>query len=159
MRDLEEKKCSKCEKIQPITEFYPHEQCRDKHTNICKSCEQIRHREYYLKNKAKVALINKNWRINNPEKHRKSSFESIKKWKKHNVEAAKAHQLVNNHILRKKNLVPINCEKCGDVTKLQAHHEDYSKPFDIMWLCKKCHLKKHNRVSFSEAKGMKGEIV
>jgi hypothetical protein len=31
-----------------------------------------------------------------------------------------------------------NCLVCGD-TKSEAHHEDYSKPLEVMWFCKKHH--------------------
>lgn len=34
------------------------------------------------------------------------------------------------------------CEDCGDVD-VQAHHEDYSKPLEVKWLCRKDHWKRH----------------
>lgn len=34
------------------------------------------------------------------------------------------------------------CEKCG-TAKSEAHHEDYSKPFDVQWLCRQCHAALH----------------
>lgn len=30
---------------------------------------------------------------------------------------------------------------------LQAHHEDYSKPLDVRWACRKCHLESHGKWS------------
>ena len=32
-----------------------------------------------------------------------------------------------------------NCEACGSQKKLLAHHDDYSKPDQVRWLCHKCH--------------------
>ena len=36
------------------------------------------------------------------------------------------------------------CERCGD-TPTHAHHEDYSRPHDIVWLCHKCHFEIHKQ--------------
>lgn len=34
------------------------------------------------------------------------------------------------------------CSVCGN-PKSQAHHEDYDKPLDVIWLCRKHHQEKH----------------
>jgi ribosomal protein S27AE len=34
------------------------------------------------------------------------------------------------------------CEVCGE-TRVEAHHDDYSKPLEIRWLCIPCHRDAH----------------
>lgn len=34
------------------------------------------------------------------------------------------------------------CAKCGSEDS-QRHHEDYSKPLDVVWLCRACHIAHH----------------
>lgn len=36
------------------------------------------------------------------------------------------------------------CEICGTTSRVEAHHHDYSKPFDVLWLCKKHHEQLHS---------------
>lgn len=46
-------------------------------------------------------------------------------------------------------LIPSDCcEKCGvsaTARQLDGHHEDYSKPLEVIWLCRNCHKLEHNR--------------
>ena len=39
-------------------------------------------------------------------------------------------------------LAPTDCESCSNKT-VQAHHKDYNKPWEVNWLCKKCHNEWH----------------
>jgi ribosomal protein S27AE len=34
------------------------------------------------------------------------------------------------------------CQNCNSETA-QAHHLDYTKPKQVVWLCRKCHLGEH----------------
>ena len=42
------------------------------------------------------------------------------------------------------------CEVCGN-TKTDAHHEDYSKPLDIHWMCRGCHIKHEKEMARAAA--------
>lgn len=57
----------------------------------------------------------------------------------------RAHSAVAR-ALRKGTLVkPLECEGCGPhyEGKLEAHHDDYSKPLEVKWLCDPCHKQRH----------------
>ena len=38
---------------------------------------------------------------------------------------------------------PDNCSECGVKCTPHGHHEDYSKPLVVEWLCKICHRARH----------------
>lgn len=41
--------------------------------------------------------------------------------------------------------IPIGdkCEICGATEGLEKHHPDYSKPLEVITLCRSCHMKLH----------------
>ena len=41
------------------------------------------------------------------------------------------------------------CERCGAV-KAEAHHDDYAKPLQVRWLCRRCHKIEHARIEGKE---------
>jgi len=56
------------------------------------------------------------------------------------------------------------CENCGSEERftdgrsaVQAHHSDYNKPFDVIWLCQKCHYKWHETHKAIERKEVESE--
>lgn len=64
------------------------------------------------------------------------------RWDKRNVLKKAAHIMVNNAV-RDGRLIKIPCEICGSTKRIHGHHEDYSKPFDVKWLCPKHHTEAH----------------
>jgi len=49
--------------------------------------------------------------------------------------------------LRKGILVrPSKCQRCNKRRKVHAHHDDYTKPLDVNWLCSRCHGRLHSEV-------------
>jgi ribosomal protein L44E len=60
-----------------------------------------------------------------------------------------AHNKVEKAVKRGE-LVPQPCEVCGADYRMadgrravQAHHDDYSKPLEVRWLCQRCHHSHH----------------
>lgn len=42
-------------------------------------------------------------------------------------------------------LVPQPCERCG-ARNVHAHHEDYDKPLEVLWLCPSHHRVRHSEM-------------
>lgn len=61
-------------------------------------------------------------------------------WRARHPEAVRAHNAVARAI-RKGTLVRGPCEECppGRTGRVHAHHDDYSKPLDVRWLCPRHH--------------------
>jgi hypothetical protein len=65
------------------------------------------------------------------------------KWKELNPRAARAHHLVYKAVKARKLIRPESCSRCGKKCKPHAHHKDYEKPLDVLWLCIVCHESEH----------------
>ena len=46
-------------------------------------------------------------------------------------------------------LVKAPCEVCGS-SRVDAHHDDYSKPLDVRWLCRPHHIEHHAKARNQE---------
>jgi len=57
---------------------------------------------------------------------------------------ANARSYANTYQKRGK-LIPKPCEVCGG--KAQKHHDDYSKPLQVRWLCRRDHMKEHGGIN------------
>lgn len=73
-------------------------------------------------------------------------------WKSRNQEnreKAKAHARVARH-LKTGNIRKKPCERCGSLN-VHAHHDDYSYPLEVMWLCPKHHWERHRELESARA--------
>ncbi len=60
-----------------------------------------------------------------------------------NEQKLKANCRAYTHMyIKRGKLVKQPCEYCGN-RSVQAHHDDYSKPLMVKWLCKECHELHH----------------
>lgn len=133
------KTCFKCKAEKPLSEFYKHAEMGDGHLGKCKECtktdviaNRLKRLDYYRqydiersKSPHRIAATAARVRLSNqlnPEKY-------------------KAHYAVTNAV-RDGRLTKSPCVICGN-TKVVGHHEDYSKPLDVIWLCYAHHSQYH----------------
>lgn len=91
-------------------------------------------RRYYERNKAACKARAAAWNKAHPE----VLTGVTTSWGKRNPEKKRAHNQVYR-ALRDGRLHREPCEVCGSTEKVQAHHDDYSKPLDVRWLCSRHH--------------------
>lgn len=140
-----QKACFKCKVIKPLSEFYKHSQMADGHLNKCKDCAKNDVRTHRAQNLDKVRQYDRE-RGKRPERI-KAGVEITRIWRAEDKRRQKAHNMVRNAVKTGK-LVRQPCCRCGN-PKTVAHHEDYDKPLDVMWLCQPCHKQRHKEINAS----------
>jgi hypothetical protein len=66
-------------------------------------------------------------------------------WEIKNPNQNIAHRIVIRERNRSHILSPPTCSMCfSGNTRIEGHHYDYSKPLNLTWVCRKCHLKIHS---------------
>jgi len=128
------KSCFKCGAEKPLTEFYKHPQMKDGRVNKCKNCNKHDVRENRKDNIEHYREYDKARGCRHAQGY-------LKEYREKYPNKYRAHNLVNNSI-RDGKLFKEPCEVCGcPVT--HAHHSDYLKPLNVMWLCPEHHKEWH----------------
>jgi hypothetical protein len=86
-------------------------------------------------------------RMKDPE-YREKVNRQHKDWAERNTVKRAAHIITGNAI-RDGKLVKQPCEVCGEL-KAEAHHDDYEKPLDVRWLCRRHHAEHHKKLRQKE---------
>ena len=100
-----------------------------------------REAKYYQENREAITAWGVKYRKDNREKIAESRKKSTKKYREAHPKKDNAHRSVTK-ALRRGELLKAPCEVCG-VPKAQAHHDDYSKPLEVRWLCSLHHRRWH----------------
>lgn len=137
------KKCKRCLLELPLESFYKYEKMADGYLSYCKRCSLKRMRIYTKRSATKIRERNRRYMESG-----RATIKTLENRRKH-PERYRARQLLRNAI-RRGEITKTRCHTCGNenAKQLDGHHPDYSKPLDVMWLCKKgttnnCHLKIH----------------
>lgn len=108
----------------------------DGHLGKCKECTKLDVRERYF-GKGRQRVTEYEVRRGKDPERKKKILEYRKKSRKTNPMKWSARQRVARAI-KKGVLTRLPCRQCGEI-KSQAHHEDYSKPLEVVWLCRTHH--------------------
>lgn len=137
--------CTKCKEVRPDDQFY-------KNDSRCKPCMAAKYKAWVTSaaGRKKRNLIN--LKYTRSEKGRAVSRKAGKKYRakpekkillkkipiKHNARSQVLYALRTGKIKKEP------CVTCGDINS-QGHHEDYTKPLQVIWLCPKHHTAVHAR--------------
>ena len=138
------KKCFKCNVIKDLSGFYPHKKMADGHLNKCKECAKKDSDDNF-----KRKMLDPNWQIKERERQRNKEANRrdlglARQYKKKTIPYKERKGKYGEYMNAIQNgwLTPQPCEVCGK-EKSQGHHEDYSKPLDVVWLCIRHHQDRH----------------
>jgi hypothetical protein len=150
------KLCKKCGSLLHEEAYYRTSSGR--RDNTCKACRLRRTRELYqadpktklAKNrewmsthKGRMKYLGRRWQVSHREELRIKSKEfrvrHRKTLKLKKVDPIRSRAYCSVHwALRVGKLIKGPCRECGS-EKAQAHHHDYTKRLDVVWLCPSCH--------------------
>lgn len=107
-------------------------------------------KEYYYKNHEKEISRKKRYYYSLDEERKIKIRKQVKDWQKRNPEKRQAHYKVYEAVKSGKLVRSKICSKCNLKCFCHAHHEDYSKPLEVQWLCKLCHAKCHRKYDYHQ---------
>jgi hypothetical protein len=62
--------------------------------------------------------------------------------------ADRCHKAVSLAVQEGRLVRPSACSECGGCSgRIEGHHDDYTKPLDVRWLCSRCHRLHHARTA------------
>lgn len=149
------KTCRACGCLKPLGEFYRHAKMADGRLNFCKACVTARVLRHRAANLDRVREYDRQRgqlphrkEANKEREHRYVGRrgEYLRRYRQAHRDRERAHRMANRAIATGK-LTPKPCERCGFALGVHAHHEDYSKPLDVNWLCTKCHGERHREIN------------
>lgn len=108
------------------------------------------HRKYHKEHREDIIKYLRDWRKNNPDKVKednkkyrvlRKTEDKVYKQRRNETHWGNAGRQLHEAI-RLGKIKKQPCEVCG-AEPADAHHCDYNKPLDVMWLCRKHHAEWH----------------
>ena len=133
---MAQKECFRCGATKPLSEFYKHPRMKDGRVNKCKDCNKLD------VSRNRLANIER-YREYDRKRGNRQDKSYLSKYRERYLNKYKAHTMVGNAIRDGRLERKSECEICSSDFGIHAHHDDYSKPLDVRWLCAVCHKAWH----------------
>lgn len=120
----------------------------------CGACEKCRRRDYqreYMREyrrrrpltdeqRQRARARSADWIAANPERAR----EQARRYRERaDTKVKRDARLALNNAIRRGEIQRQPCEVCGTELRVHGHHDDYTKPLDVRWLCVAHHMAVH----------------
>lgn len=150
------KTCRICGQPKSLVSFSPHPNTRDKLCHECKKCCAEKTRNWYRKmsknpewvisERLRVRLRDRLARINGSKTEPTTEQRKIAvaRYREKFPERRHATTALNNAINLGK-IIRGTCEVCGS-PRTDGHHDDYGRPLDVRWLCRRHHKELHSNI-------------
>lgn len=149
------KTCLSCGKSEPAVDFGPS-------LSKCRECQRAASRAYHHAHRDEINARHRRHRAENIEAYRERNNRysvehkedrAVRNSATYNPVSTAAHNAVKVALRDGVLVKPATCSACGEEThrnRIHAHHEDYSKPLVVRWLCARCHRALHAGLPESE---------
>ena len=131
------KTCFRCGASRALEDFYRHPMMADGHLGKCKACTRADVRRRRL---ARLDAVRAYDRARASRPARRACAAKVgAAWCAAHPGRKRTHADVQR--ARRAGLLvrPDHCAACWTVGRVEAHHADYGRPLDVVWLCKPCH--------------------
>ena len=132
------KRCSVCLEEKPLAEFYFSTASREGRQSRCKPCSNKGVIDWKKKNPERLAENIKKYNTSETMKRKRDEIKGM------HPERTKAYAAVVKAIRNGVLVRPEECEVCRASARIiVGHHEDYSLPLEVDWMCSSCHKNHH----------------
>ena len=131
------KVCFKCLVEKDLEDFYKHPGMADGHLGKCKECARRDSRKNRRDNL-------EHYRSYDRARGSRQSIEDIRRYRKDNPIKVRAHRITVRELRAGRLVKPDRCSVCYAQGPIHGHHDDYSKPLEVRWLCVSCHKQWHS---------------
>jgi hypothetical protein len=131
------KLCKGCNTVKSESDFYKDNRSKTGLSSACKECQSKRNKASRNKNLDYYrSYYNYRYSV-----YKQKAYDDAELYKVRHPEKLEAKKAVQR-ALKNQEIVKGKCAVCGECN-VDAHHEDYSKPLDVIWLCRKHHIDLH----------------